>query len=212
MNTVDLSHTLSADMPVYPGTEQPKFYTGCSLEEDGFLEQKITMYSHTGTHVDAPAHLLKNGKTLGQLGIDHFYGPALLLNFDSSNGKTIELSSLLAHEKEIKNTDFLLIHTGWSTHWGTEKYFSDYSTLSVEAAQWLSGLQLKGIGLDTISADVADTVNFTVHKILLGKDIVIVENLTNLLLLPDTNITFSCFPLKLKHADGSPVRAVAMFE
>jgi kynurenine formamidase len=212
MNVVDLSHTLSADMPVYPGTEQPQFYTGCSLEEDGFLEQKITMYSHTGTHVDAPAHLLKNGKTLGQLGIEHFCGPALLLNFDSSKGKKIELSSLLPHEKEIKNVDFLLIHSGWSVYWGKEKYFSDYSTLSVEAAQWLSKLQLKGIGLDTISADVSDTEDYPVHKILLRQNIVIVENLTNLLLLPHAHVTFSCLPLKFEDADGSPVRAVAMYK
>lgn len=212
MNIVDLSHTLSADMPVYPGTEQPQFVTGCSIEEDGFLEQKITMYSHTGTHVDAPAHLLKDGKTLGQLGINHFCGSALLLNFESSNETTIELLSLLVHEKEIKQVDFLLLYTGWSKYWGTATYFSGYTTLTVEAAQWLSGLQLKGVGLDTISADVSDTEDYPVHKKLLGKDIVIVENLTHLHLLPQTNFTFACFPMKFEHADGSPVRAVAMYE
>lgn len=212
MNIVDLTHTLSADMPVYPGTEQPKFLTGCSIEEDGFLEQQITMFSHTGTHVDAPAHLLKDAKTLGQLGVEHFCGSALLLNFESSNETTIKLSSLLVHEKEIKRTDFLLLHTGWSKYWGADKYFSGYSTLTVEAAHWLSGLHLKGVGLDTISADISDTEDYPVHKKLLEKDVVIVENLTNLHLLPQTGITFSCFPMKIRHADGSPVRAVVMYE
>ena len=196
-------------MPVYPGTEQPIFVTGCSLEEDGFLEKKMTMYSHTGTHVDAPAHLIKDAKTLGQLGINHFHGSALLLNFENANESKIELSWLTAYEKKIAAIDFLLLHSGWSAYWGTEKYFSGFKTLTVEAAEWLNTFQLKGIGLDTISADVPETDNYPIHKILLNKNTVIVENLTNLLSLPHSNFTFSCFPLKVENADGSPVRAVA---
>ncbi|MCP3900405.1 MAG: cyclase family protein, partial [Desulfobacteraceae bacterium] len=141
MKIFDLSHTVSPDMPVYPGTEQPIFITGCSIDEIGFIEKKITMYSHTGTHVDAPAHLIKGAKTLDMLPIEHFHGPALLLNFENDKSKTINVSSLEPYEKEIEKIDFLLIHTGWSKYWGTEKYFSDYTVLSLEAANWLSKFQ-----------------------------------------------------------------------
>ena len=72
MKISDLTYPITQDMPVYPGTEQPLIVTGCSIEETGFLEKKITMYSHTGTHVDAPAHLLKEGKTLDMLPLNHF--------------------------------------------------------------------------------------------------------------------------------------------
>jgi arylformamidase len=207
MRIVDLSHTVSPNMPVYPGTEQPIFITGCSIEEIGFLEKKITMYSHTGTHVDAPAHLIKGANTLDLLGIEHFHGPALMLNFE--NDKSINVSSLEPYEKEIEKIDFLLIHTGWSKYWGTAKYFSDYPVLSLEAADWLSEFQLKGLGLDTISADISETDDYLIHKILLNKSIIIIENLINLLSLPGSTFIFSCFPIKLEDADGSPVRAVA---
>jgi len=209
MRIVDLSHTVSPNMPVYPGTEQPIFITGCSIEKIGFLEKKITMYSHTGTHVDAPAHLIKDATTLDLLAIEHFHGSALMLNFENDKSKTINVSSLEPYEKEIEKIDFLLIHTGWSKYWGTEKYFSDYTVLSLEAANWLSKFQLKGLGLDTISADISETDDYPIHKILLKKNTIIIENLINLLSLPISIFTFSCFPIKFEDADGSPVRAVA---
>lgn len=206
---VDLSHVISPDMPVYPGTEQPELITGCTLEEAGFLEKKITMYSHTGTHVDAPAHLLKDAATLDSLTIEHFYGSALMLNFEPEPSSVIEVDDLEFYAKELEKVDFLLLHTGWSKYWGAEKYFSGYPVLSVEAAKWLTDFQLKGVGLETISADPADTVDYPVHKVLLQKNMVIVENLTNLSSLSVSLFEFCCFPLKFIDSDGSPVRAVA---
>lgn len=209
MRIIDLTHLVSPDMPVYPGMERPVLITGCSIEEAGFLEKKITMYSHTGTHVDAPAHLIKNHKTLDLYPIEHFHGTALMLDFENSVSDLIGVADLEPHSKDIKGLDYLLIHTGWSKHWGSEKYYSGYGVLSLEAADWLTGFKLKGIGLDTISADPADTQNYPVHKTLLQKDIIIIENLKNLRSLPYSIFKFSCFPIKFKEADGSPVRAVA---
>ena len=209
MKTIDLTHSISPNMPVYPGTEPPIFITGCSIEEAGFLEKKITLYSHTGTHIDAPAHLIKGAKTLDLLPIEHFYGNALLLNRADIKSHTIGIKELEPHQETIKHVEFLLIHTGWSRYWGAEKYFSGYPVLSLEAADWLGRFGLKGFGLDTISADKADSQDFPVHNIFLQNDTIIIENLTNLEKLPRTLFTFSCFPLKFKDADGSPVRAVA---
>lgn len=209
MKIVDLSHTVSSNMPVYPGTEQPILRTGCSIDEAGFLEKKITMYSHTGTHIDAPAHLIKNAKTLDMLAIEHFYGTGFMLNFENDKSKTIDISSLEPYGKEIEKIDFLLIHTGWSKHWGAEEYFSNYPVLSIEASRWLSEFSLKGLGLDTISVDDSETDDYPVHKSFLNKDIIIIENLTKLLHLPESTFNFSCFPIKFEDADGSPVRAVA---
>jgi kynurenine formamidase len=82
----------------------------------------------------------------------------------------------------------------------------------METAHWLSNFHLKGLGLDTISADSADTQDYPVHKAFLHKEIIIVENLTNLEDLPGEPVMFSCFPLYFTEADGSPVRAVAVIE
>ena len=199
-------------MPVYPGTEPPIFTTGCSIEDAGFLEKKITLYSHTGTHMDAPAHLIKGATTLDQLPVTQFFGEALIINCEKIDPKTIDAGALASYEERIKAVDFLLIHTGWSRYWGTDKYFSDYPVLSSAAAAWLGNLSLKGVGLDTISADTADTQDYPVHKALLRKNIVIIENLTNLAELPGEQAVFSCFPLHFTDADGSPVRAVALIK
>ncbi len=84
--------------------------------------------------------------------------------------------------------------------------------LSPEAAQWLVDADIKGVGIDMISVDEVDSTDFAIHNILLGADLVIIENLTNLEALPDSEFSFYCFPLRIEHADGSPVRAVAAVE
>lgn len=199
-------------MPVYPGTEPPIFIQGCSIDEIGFSEKKITLYSHTGSHIDAPAHLIKGAKTLDQYPIEHFHGKALLLRFDNLRSKTIGIQELEPHQQTLIQVEFVLIHTAWSQFWGTDKYFSDYPVLSLEAADWLSGFDLKGVGFDTISADKADSQDFPVHKAFLQNDTIIIENMTNLGKLPCDQFIFSCFPLSFEDADGSPIRAVAFIE
>ena len=197
-------------MPVYPGTEPPVFTTACSFDKTGFLEKKITFYSHTGTHVDAPAHIIPGSKTLNQFPVDHFYGDAFLLHMDHQKKQSIGVDHLERYQDRIQQVDFLLIHTGASKYWGTENYFSHYPVLSLEAATWLSAYALKGVGLDTISADKADTKGFSVHTVLLHSNTIIIENITNLEKIPCDQFVFACFPLSVVDADGSPVRAVAI--
>lgn len=212
MKIVDLTHVTSPDMPVYPGTERPVFVKECSIEDDGFLEKKITMYSHTGTHIDAPNHLIVNSKTLDQLSIGHFHGNAFLLDVSKAGVREIDIKNLKSHEETIKEVEFLLIHTGWSQYWKTDRYFIDFPVFTTEAAEWLSGFGLKGVGFDAISVDKIDSKDFPIHKIFLRRNTVLIENLTNLGELSCDRFTFSCFPLKLEEADGSPVRAVALIQ
>ena len=207
---IDLTHSISEGMPVYPGTESPVLKKECTIEDIGFLEKKITMVSHTGTHMDAPAHLIKDAKTLDKFPVNHFYGKAVLLDFTGITGSHIKLNDLEPYEAAIRNVDFVLIYTGWSEYWGRDKYYVDYPVLTYDAADWLSKFSLKGIGLDTISADKINTVNYEVHKSFLGNNTVIIENLTNFDLLPMKQFTFSCFPMSFEDADGSPVRAVGI--
>ncbi|HAW51133.1 MAG TPA: hydrolase [Flavobacteriales bacterium] len=209
MKIIDLTHPVSQKMPVYPGTEPPIFEVGCSIEEDGFLEKKITFYSHTGTHIDAPAHLINTAKTLDLFPAQHFFGKAFQVNLSKKKIESIGISELKPHKEAIQQVDFLLIHTGWSQYWGEERYFRNFPVLSLEAANWLCMFNLKGVGIDTISADSEDSKEFPIHKVFLQRDIIIIENIANLTELPTDEFTFSCFPLKLQDADGSPVRAIA---
>jgi len=209
MKLIDLTHVMMAHMPVYPGTEPPTFETGCSIEVDGFLEKKITMFSHTGTHIDAPAHLIKGATPLDQFEIDHFYGPALLIDFEEIGNHQIKLQDLEAYSDKILNVDFLILKTGWGRLWGKKEYFINYPILTLDAARWLCQFNLKGVGLDTISIDKADATELLIHKIILNQDTIIIENLNNLDEIKSSEFMFSCYPLKIEQADGSPIRAVA---
>ncbi|KGK87109.1 hydrolase [Desulfosporosinus sp. HMP52] len=211
MKVTDLSHLIHSSMPVFPGTEQPTFQRANTLEKDGFLEAKITMYSHTGTHIDAPAHMHQNGSYLDEFAIDKFIGTAIILDFSRSNTQVLDIESIISHEETIRNIDFLILKTGWSKYWGNPKYYKGFPYLTEESAKWLSQFALKGIGIDAISIDDIESSSFPVHKILLEKNIVIIENLTNLDSIdPRASFLLSVMPIKNKQADGSPVRAISI--
>jgi len=209
MQTVlDLTHTIAEGMPAYPGTEPPILQQANTVEQDGFAEKLIRMFSHTGTHIDAPAHMLAGAPTLDRLGLDHFVGTACVLEVE---GRTvIERSLLETHAAQIDGCAFVLFHTGWSRFWGQERYFADFPVLAPEAAQWLAERDLKGVGFDAISVDPVGSTAFTNHFVFFRAGMICIENLTNLAPLAGKRFLFSCLPLKLAEADGSPVRAVAI--
>ncbi len=212
MRIVDLTHYISEDMPVYPGTEGPKFVPANSYEVDGFKETLMTMYTHTGTHMDSPAHLFAGRTTLDQFPITQFVGTALVINCsDLEEGQCITMDYINKQKDKADKAEFLLFRSGWDRYWGTEKYFGDYPCIDGEVADYLVKSHKKGVGLDVIGLDpIADT-NLTLHKKLFkDNEIVIIENLMNLHLLGDDLFTFCALPLKHMDADGSPVRAIAL--
>lgn len=209
MKIVDLSHTITPTMPVYPGTAPPELTLACSLEIEGFRETAIHMYSHTGTHMDSPAHLFEEGKYLEQFAPEHFYGAAVVLDVSQFEGE-IPQEYLKQYASMLQQVDFLLLHTGWSTFWGRPEYFTDFPVLASSAARWLAGLGLKGVGVDAISVDSVQANTLPVHKELLSQEILLIENLTNLKQFINKRFTFCCLPLKTIKADGAPARAIAI--
>jgi len=211
MTVVDLTHTIRPGMPTYPGVEGPQFAPANTLEQDGFVERRLVLTSHLGTHADAPAHILPGAPTLDQFAAGSFVGEGVLLDLRRLARPTIEVGDLQAAAASIRRSEFVLLWTGWSERWGGAAYFEGYPVLSGAAAEWLTSQRLKGVGVDAISFDVADSADFPVHRVLLGHGLVIIENLTNLAQLPSpTGFLFACLPLKLDAADGAPVRAVAL--
>lgn len=211
MKMIDLTHLIEPGMPVYPGTEPPDFKQACRLTSDGFAEKRISLYSHTGTHLDAPAHILRGGPTLDQLPLTHFYGNALKIAV-APGSEMITPKQLASYSTALQEVAFAVFHTDWSRWWGSEQYFKGFPVLTPEAAHWLINFPLKGVGFDTISADAPQSTEFPIHKIILGGNRIIIENLRHLDLLPDTPFQLSCFPLHLRESDGSPVRAVAFVD
>lgn len=210
MKVIDLSHTIHSAMPVFPGTEPPMIQEANTIEKDGFAEAKITFYSHTGTHMDAPAHMIARGKSLDEYPIEHFMGPALVMDFTHIQRNEIDLEELRPYEDQIRKVDFVILKTGWSQYWGEDAYFVGFPALSEEAAKWIASFKLKGIGTDAISIDSMESTTFNIHHTFFENHMVIIENIANLDALTSNVFIFSCMPLKTQKADGSPVRAVAI--
>lgn len=207
---MDLSHTISPDMPYFPGTEPPVFSKPFTLANHGFAEQKITILTHSGTHMDAPAHIFAAGATLEQLGLPHFVGSAVALDLTRLPANVIAVDALRPFQHLLAEQDFVLLRTGWCEHWGKADYFSGYPVLSEAAALWLAGFNFKGIGVDAISFDSHDSTALPIHRIFLARNIVLIENLVNLEKVLAGEFVFCCLPLKIAETDGAPVRAIAL--
>jgi arylformamidase len=209
MRIIDLSHPISADMPLWPGTPSPEFSALNTVVSNGFGERWMQLSSHTGTHIDAPAHIVDGAASLDQLDISSFIGKGVVLDLRESRSETISRDTLLASRERIEEAEFLLLHSGWSRFWGSDTYKHDYPVLSIEAADWLAGLGMKGIGIDAPSFDAEDSDTLPVHRKLLGAGLVLIENLTSLELLVNTLFVLSALPLNIVDAEACPARAVA---
>ncbi len=214
MKVIDLTHTISEDMPVFPGDPAPVFKPASSYDADGFRETLLTLGTHTGTHVDAPAHLFADQTTLDQLPVEHFIGKALVIDCrDVQEGQPISLERVHAADEKVRQADFLLFNLGWDKYWKTPAYFGNYPCLDDEVLDFVLAGNYKGIGFDVMGLDPIEDDNLPRHKKLFRQhDIINIENLKNLDLCGNDLFWFSCFPLKIANADGSPVRAVAWFE
>lgn len=216
MPVVDLSRPIRPGMPAYPGTPDVRFRQIAAYDADGYLERELTCVSHTGTHVDAPAHMLPDGRTLDAFPAAHFIGPACVLDAtDLKPGGVLTPLMLDRCGTALERAAFLLIRTGWAARWGEPAYFERIPTLTPPAAERLAALsqsrggKLRGVGLDVISVDPVGATEFSFHHTLFSADLIIIENLADLSPLPPAGFSFQCLPLPLAAADGAPCRAIA---
>lgn len=214
MKVIDLTHTIRDNMPVYPGDDTPKLIPVSTYEKDGFKETLLQMYSHTGTHMDTPAHIFAGRTALDEFPIEQFIGRALVIDCrDLEEGQVISIERINKMGEKAKMADFLLFNLGWDKRWGDDSYFGDYPCIDDEVLDFIINGNYKGIGFDVIGPDPISDVNLPRHKRLFeDTDIINIENLKNLDLCGSDLFYFSCFPLKIENCDGSPIRAVAWFE
>ena len=213
MTVIDLTHTISENMPVYPGTEAPKLTVPCTVFKDGFRETLLHLFSHTGTHIDAPAHLYENGKTLERFDASRFVGSALVIDCTGlSEGERIDMGFIRAGGELADKADFLLFRTDWDSKWGTDAYFGAFPCITEEVADFIVSSGKKGVGLDVISIDPigADLTNH--RKILSQNTTFIIENLCKLKSVGSGLFTLIVSPLKFENADGAPTRALAIID
>ncbi|KAJ7807822.1 putative cyclase [Mycena olivaceomarginata] len=212
MQVVDLSHSLKPGMQIYPG--DPVFSCSCvtTVEKDGYAVRSLSMGSHTGTHVDAPSHFFADGKSIEQIPLSTFIGPALQIGLThKSPREAITWDDLAPYKSQMAAGVIILLRTGWSQYWGTEKYL-EHPFLDRAAAEQIMATGVQVVGIDTLSPDETrlDGVgDFGAHQVILGAGGIIAENLTNLHALDGSNYVVHLIPLNIDGSDGSPVRAFA---
>lgn len=183
------------------------------LRKDGWNASTFHLYSHCGTHIDAPLHFEVNEGTIDQYPAERFFVESWLIDVSSIGDKgLIEVEHLGKVAEKIKKGEGLVFKTGWSNYLGTSRYREQLPRISLSLARWCAQQKVGLIGVEPPSiADVTNMEELTkVHEEVLRADIVIVEGLTNLDKIKQKKFTLVALPLKMKNADGAPARVVAI--
>jgi kynurenine formamidase len=133
----------------------------------------ISFSSHTGTHIDVPAHLINNGRTIDSYPVDSFYGTAVKV--DCRNIRIITRSMI---QYKIKNTaaiEFLLLFTGCDEYWGSDRYNLEFPVLEHAAADYIASLPIKGVGIDAVSFDPLNDRELFNHRALMRNGIILMR-------------------------------------
>lgn len=207
MKLIDISHPLEHGQQTFPSDPKLSIIPHGNTKTLRYNISQITIGSHQGTHLDAMYHFLDEGKTLDQMPLEWFYGTTHLLRIPKNANENITVQDFLPYEALLQPGAKIIFETGWHKHFGRDYFFSDFPSLSQEAARFLAEKNIRMLGMD-MPTPGKDWYELH-HDILLPKEIVIVESLANLDKVPDQFI-FIGFPLNFKGRDGSPVRAVAL--
>jgi len=205
MRFVDLSHPISNDMTTYPSDPNVSIVREKEIHFDRSLLHRFTMGTHTGTHLDAPAHIISGGKTLDDFAISSFTGKTI----------KVDINSINTLDRINEKIDGIIIDTYWNKNYNDPKiYFgSDRPKIPTHLVKKVIAMGIKYFGCDLPSVDGSGSKEKPIHNALLEENIIIYESLTNLDQLPSlTPFEFFGFPLPLVGLDGSPVRAVAFVE
>lgn len=207
MKIIDLAHPLEHGQQTFAWDPKLSIIPHGNTRTLKYNITQISMSTHQGTHVDAMYHFLDDGKTIDQMPLDWFYGPARILRIPKKANEEITVADLTPFEQWLQPEAKIIYETGWHREFGREHFYSDFPTLTQDAGRYLAGRGIRMLGMDTPTPS-KDWYEIH-HDILLPAEIVIVEALANLDQAPD-EIIFSGFPLNIKGRDGSPIRAVAL--
>jgi kynurenine formamidase len=211
---IDLAHPVHAGMPVYPGdppvdlTVLDSAVTPSQAGKRHLNVSELHAGLHAGTHMDAPFHFLEDGRTIDRVALERCVGPALLVTLPARLHRGhIEAEHLSARRDQIGAVRRVILNTGWYHRWGAAEYFTEHPVITPAAARFLVDCGVELVGVDMPSVDLPP---YAAHLTLLGSDVLIVENLTNLDAIPSEVFELVALPLRIAGRDGSPVRAVAL--
>ncbi len=183
------------------------------LATDGWNAATLSLYSHCGTHMDAPLHFGVNDETIDKLAVDKLMGPAWVADIaDVKPHQLIEPQHLGDIADKLEADDSLIIRTGWSKYYGQPAYRDELPRISERLARWCVDHGVRMLGVEPPSvADVNNAEELTaIHRILLSGGVIIVEGLANLDEITREKVTLVALPLKISGGDGAPARVIAI--
>ena len=201
----DISVPLRSSMVHWPG-DPPVVIERISGEEqkDSSAVSVLSLVSHSGTHIDAPAHYLPQGTSIDLMPPEITVGNARVIEIKDHH--SIKPDELFQHR--IQKDERILFKTDNSHRvWHTEKFTEDYVYITVEAAQLLAKLDIKMVGIDCLSVGGYQDDGAATHRVLLENGIWIIEGLDLSPVQPGV-YELICLPLNIYGGDGAPARAI----
>ena len=218
---IDLTHALRPDIPTWSGGcgfnhDVHIDYSDCQ-GEDQFRVMKVKMHAGIGTHMDAPSHCIPGGRFIHDFDINDLVMPCIVMDV---SGQCHERYSLSVHDildferihGPIPPGACVMIYTGWSRFWHTPlKYHNNhvFPSISAEAAKILLERGVSAIGIDTLSPDRPED-GFPVHRLFLGADKILIENVAHLDSMPPAGSFVMVLPMKIENGTEAPVRLVGL--
>ncbi len=226
-SVLDLTHTITPDFPVFPGSEQFQANVLVTVEQDGFYKNQLVLDEHTGTHMDAPAHFDANGVTADILPVANFVAPLaaidVMAKVAANDDYQVTVDDILGWESEngtLPEGAFVAMHSGWETRLATPGAFLNadaggtlhFPGFGPDAAAFLvEERTIVGIGVDTISLDFGASTDFATHLTVLPAGKYGLENLANLSAAPPVGATIVVGGPKHLNASGGPSRVLTLF-
>ncbi|MDP2884433.1 MAG: cyclase family protein [Ignavibacteria bacterium] len=205
MNVVDLTHPISSELPVYfPWHPKTDLEQTATYENNHCEVRRLSIGTHSGTHIDAPSHVFEGKPTLDQYDPALWYVDAQVLDFTPREpGKEITKDEI---EKKFRKKGVgVVLKTGWDVRFGQKDYYATYPPISNEAAEYLVTMEIPVLAADT-------PFTLDVHYIILKHGIPLITNLNNTARLSEGLIKLISAPLLIKGGDGAPARVLAVVE
>ena len=214
MEMIDLSRVIYDGMPKIPVLPDVHVQRCLSLEKGHPLNvTEISLPCHAGTHVDAPVHIIANGKSIEEIPLEDFVGPGAVIPVKKRGGEEVTARDLEDSGVPVSRGDILMLFTGWDEKFESPDY-NIHPYLSIDAAEWIVGKGVKLLGIDCITVDLPTPMRqkgfeYPVHRILLGNGVLIAENVANLGKVAGKKSRILALPLKVKGSDAGHARIVA---
>lgn len=211
MKIYDLSVTLESGMPTWPDNPDIIIEPVGGVAKEGYLAENYSSFSHTGTHVDAPAHFVDGATTVDRLDLHRLVGKGHCIR-PAFHGTEITLQDFREKWRPEYDGKIILINTGWDRKRAlSDEFQKEFPGLSVDSIDFFREHHVRMIGIDSLGIEAYSHSDFPVHKALLAEGIPFIEDMAGLEQLEEgKEYLIVALPLKIGNGSGAMARVVAI--